>query len=220
MSVRESARTSAFWLLVSAVALFSLAMGGVVTHLMALLTDRGMSVTLAGMVLSAVGFVSMFGRVLSGFILDRVRTKKYVMAGFNVSLAVAICILLTGHYVIALMLFALLWGLATGAETDTLAYLVGAYFGVAQFGKIFGIMFSVFNLGLAAGSLFMGYVFDTRGSYDWGLGWLALSAGAAAVAISQIRQPLIEQRLSSPDGSARVIDAMNKATPNRAAVAE
>jgi predicted MFS family arabinose efflux permease len=220
MSVGQSARTSAFWLLLCGVALFSLAMGGVVTHLMALLTDRGLSVTRAGTVLAAVGGVSMFGRVLSGFIMDRVRVKKYVMSGFNLSLAAAICVLLSGDYFLSLVLFALLWGLATGAETDTLGYLVGAYFGVAQFGKIFGIMFSVFNLGLAAGSLFMGFVFDTRGSYDGGLGWLAMSAAAAALVISQIRQPLIEQRLSPPQESARAVDARNTVTRTETALAE
>jgi hypothetical protein len=35
----------------------------------------------------------------------------------------------------------------------------------------------------------MGFVFDTRGNYDWGLGWLVISATAGALALSQIRHP-------------------------------
>ena len=70
------------------------------------------------------------------------------------------------------LLSAILIGLAAGAEVDLLAYLVGRYFGLKSYGKIYGVMLSAFALGGGLGPVLTGMAYDAEGNYA-----LALYAG-------------------------------------------
>ena len=60
----------------------------------------------------------------------------------------------------------LLVGLAAGAEQDLMAFLVAKYFGLKNYGVIYGVMYSSFALGAGFAPAIVGRVFDSTGSYD------------------------------------------------------
>ncbi|MCB0257298.1 MAG: TonB-dependent receptor, partial [Anaerolineae bacterium] len=60
----------------------------------------------------------------------------------------------------------LLLGFAAGAESDLAAYLAGRYFGMAHYGKIYGMLYMPFGICSAISPLLYAYVRDTAGSYD------------------------------------------------------
>ena len=57
-------------------------------------------------------------------------------------------------------------GFAAGAEADLIAYLAGRYFGMAHYGKIYGMLYLPFGVASAFSSLLYAYVRDVTGSYD------------------------------------------------------
>ena len=73
------------------------------------------------------------------------------------------------------MLAAVLIGFAMGAEMDLLAYLAGRYFGLKNFGQVFGVLFIALMAGTSLGPLLYGHAFEAFGSY---IGVLTACAGA------------------------------------------
>jgi sugar phosphate permease len=82
LSVREALTGSRrFSLLAIPVFLVATAVNGTVVHIVPLLTDRGISVAFATSMLSAVGLASIVGRLLCGYLADRLFAPR-VAAGF------------------------------------------------------------------------------------------------------------------------------------------
>jgi nitrate/nitrite transporter NarK len=69
------------------------------------------------------------------------------------------------------VLCAVLVGMATGAEFDVIAFFISRYLGLKSFGKIYGQIFGVFQLGCGLGPLVMGISYDRTGGYTTAL-WL------------------------------------------------
>ena len=67
------------------------------------------------------------------------------------------------------VLASILLGLTAGAESDLVAYLTGRYFGMAHYGKIYGMLYMPFGIASAISPLAYAYVRDVTGSYDLAL---------------------------------------------------
>jgi hypothetical protein len=91
----EALRSWLFWGLAIAFFLDVIAINGTLTHIVPLLTDRGISRQVATAALSGTGFALIFGRVLSGWCLDRV-WGPYVAIAFFVLPMIGIAILISG----------------------------------------------------------------------------------------------------------------------------
>ena len=70
-TVREGLTSSVFWILVIVLFAQSIAQNGALTHMAALLTDRGVPPSGAVLALSAMGAASLVGRLTTGWLLDR-----------------------------------------------------------------------------------------------------------------------------------------------------
>jgi predicted MFS family arabinose efflux permease len=70
-SVAQAIRSRAFWILVVVLFLCSVGQNGAITHLSALLTDRGVSSGDAAIAVSSMGAASLLGRLVTGWLLDR-----------------------------------------------------------------------------------------------------------------------------------------------------
>jgi MFS transporter, OFA family, oxalate/formate antiporter len=57
-------------------------------------------------------------------------------------------------------------GFAAGAESDLIAFLSARYFGMAHFGKIYGMLYMPFGFMSAISPLIYGTVRKEAGSYD------------------------------------------------------
>ena len=68
---QEGMRSPAFWIIVVVLFVGSISMNGAITHLSALLTDRGITPGDAALCASILGGTSVIGRVVTGWLLDR-----------------------------------------------------------------------------------------------------------------------------------------------------
>ena len=84
----------------------------------------------------------------------------------------------SSHYAI-LWLYAGLMGLGLGGWLPTMSMIVSDNFGLAAYGTIFGVVNIAQSVGVAAGPLLGGYVYDSVGAYHWAfviyLGLFAIS---------------------------------------------
>jgi MFS family permease len=185
MSNREAARTRDYWLVLVSFLLVGVGITSVLSHLVPMLLDRGMSLSSAARCMSTLAVALIFGRILAGFLMDHF-FAPWVTAAFIVfGLAGGVILLALGATGGWAFLAAALVGLATGSEISEIAYIVGRYFGQLSFGQIYGIMFGAFQLGSAVSAPMMGYYFDNVGDYTgalWFVAGLAL-LGALLVAI-------------------------------------
>ena len=171
------------WQLFIIFCLLSFSLYGVLSHLVPMLQDRGMSAGSAALVQSTLGAALVASRVLIGFVMDRFFAPFVAIACFlltTIGLAV-----LAGGAVGPLAFVAVIFiGVSMGAEIDMLAFLTGRYFGVENFGQVYGILFASFVLGTSTGPVVYGMAFDALGSYVWillvSIGLMLLSAGFTA----------------------------------------
>jgi MFS family permease len=174
-SVREGLRSLRFFKLASAVVIFSIAAAALTTNSVPILMTRGFSATKAASVVGLIGIGSIVGRLLGGYLLDRVDANK-VTAISVLAPVVTVTILMAypGSLVCAAMACVIL-GLSIGTELDASAYLASRHFGMRNFGTLFGTIngMVLFVVGLAP--LAANYAYDRTGTYQVVL-WLIIPA--------------------------------------------
>ena len=162
--VSEALRSSLFWGLGIAFFLDVIAINGTLTHIVALLTDRGIAREVAVTALSGTGIALLAGRIMSGWFLDRF-WGPFVAIGFFVTPMVGLALLISHATGAAPFLGAICLGIGIGAEIDLMAFFASRYFGLRNYAKIYGTMFGMFGLGVGFGPTLSGYSFDRFHSY-------------------------------------------------------
>ena len=133
-------------------------------HFVPIVRANGLSAHTAAEVAAGIGFSSIFGRLLGGYLLDRASGP---LVGF-ISCACGVLVapaLLLSHGAGAGLFGACMVGLSAGMEISVLAYLVPRYFGVRHYGLLFAVMNGLVIVGLGIGPFFAGYLFDRSGNY-------------------------------------------------------
>lgn len=186
--VRVALRSRVFWTLVVVVFGGTVAMSGALVHLAALLIDRGVSTSLAAVVVSVLGGASLLGRLTTGWFLDRFPPAR-VSACLLTLAAGGACLLATASSMPAGALAAALIGFGAGGEVDVIPYLLARYFGRAAQSTLYGLTWSAWGLGGALAPAAMGRAFDTTGSYAVALFAVGAITFVAALLILTLPAP-------------------------------
>lgn len=166
LTLGEAVRGYRFWLIWLSVLCVAFAYGGVFVHLAQMLVGHGFTLTAAAAVVSTQGLAILAGRVGTGFLLDRFWAPLVTLP--LLSAPAISCWLLAGDGLTTALAVtsAVILGLATGAETDLVAFLAGRYFGMANYGRIYGMLYVPFGLASSVSPAVYGWVRDTTGNYD------------------------------------------------------
>jgi len=176
----EALKTSRFWMLAFSFFIVAGTTGGVISHLVPMLADRGVSAQTATAMVGVAGAALIAGRLLSGFLVDHIHAP-YVAAIFFFTPLVGMVVLASTLRAGAASIGAVLVGLGVGAEVDLIAFLASRYLGMRSFGEICGYFFSIFMLGAGLGPFAMGISYDRTGSYK-----LMLVCFACALALASL----------------------------------
>jgi MFS family permease len=165
LTLHEAVRTLAFWKIGLGFFFVASVVSGVIINLVPLLIDRGLRPAAAASVASVLGLAVMFGRLGTGYLLDRFSAP--LVAVVLIALAAGGCVLLTLPDLPAWMLSlaAIFVGLCSAAEADLVSYLTGRFLGVRAYGRIFGWQLSMYFGGAATGPLAAGFAYDHFHSY-------------------------------------------------------
>ena len=164
MRVSEAMRTVTFWQLCGVFFCVAACGNGTIAHVAPLLTDRGVSGRSAALAASLFGAASIVGRVVNGYLVDRFFAPRVAAVLFG-GAAAGVAILWSGISGKPVFLAAALLGLAIGAESDVMPFLVSRYFGMRSMAELYGCIFGSYTLGNATGRYLFGTGFDATGSY-------------------------------------------------------
>jgi len=165
-TLRQAIVTRAFWLIAFGHGFTSMIIIAIMAHLAPLLTlDRGYSVPMAGLVVTAYTAVSMVFQLIGGYMGDRV-PKRVALFFFSSIQASAIFILIFAPNIAYVFLFAVVFGMGFGGRNPLTTSIRGDYFGRSSFGKIMGMTQLPMNVLLLISPIFAGYMRDTLGNYD------------------------------------------------------
>ncbi|WP_405240751.1 MFS transporter [Lentisalinibacter orientalis] len=166
VSLSVAMRDYRFWLIWMSVVLIAGTFGGAFVNMVPILADRGFPATTAAVVITALGFGVLTGRIVTGLLLDRF-WAGFVAFPLLCLPALSSLILLHDSVTLSLAVLAgFLLGLAAGAESDLIAYVTGRYFGMRHYGKIYGMLYMPFGIFSGVSPLIYAAVRDTTGSYD------------------------------------------------------
>ena len=173
------------------------AVGGANQHLKLFLSlDRGYSQADAAGIISLVLAVSIAGRLLMGWLADRV-PRKNVMLLIYLLVAGSIPLLVAGGSRTTMYVFAIVFGLGLGGEYMIIPLMAGELFGVQVLGRVMGIVLTADGVAEATAPMLVGYLRDRSGSYDAGFITLIVAAIVGAIAIATLpgrrRQPIVHQ---------------------------
>jgi MFS family permease len=190
-SVRDGLGSRVFWILVVVLFVSSIAQNGAITHLSALLTDRGVTASGGAVALSAMGGASLLGRLVTGWLLDRFAVGR--VSFVLLTIAALGAFVLSGANSLALgVLAAVLIGFGMGGEADVTPYLLSRYFGLRSFTTLYGLTWTAYAIAGAIGPMIMGKAFDATGSYEGLL--VALAISTFAVGALMLLMPAYEPR--------------------------
>jgi MFS family permease len=158
-------RSYIFWLIALPVMLGAFSMNAVIAHLSALLTDHSIGASGAVLALSMLGVSGIVGRLITGYLLDRL-FAPFVSLGVLFISGVGIVTIAYATSTAGGILGAFLMGFGAGSEADVVPYLIAKYFGRARFSTLYGLSWTAYAVGGATGPVMLGHAFDKAGSYQ------------------------------------------------------
>lgn len=180
MTWQQGLRSFAFWIITAILFVSSISMNGAITHLSALLTDRGLTAGNAALCASILGGSSLLGRIVAGWLLDRFFGPRVALV-INIVTALGIFLLARATSFPAGCLAAALIGVGAGGEAAITPYLLTRYFGLRAFSTLYGLTWTFYAAAGAIGPVILGRAYDATGSYASLLTLLAVALGLAAV---------------------------------------
>jgi MFS family permease len=162
VSLAQALRSRTFWILAIVVLSVSMVVNGSLVHTVPLLIDRGFSPARAAGMLGAAGLSTIAGRLLTGYLLDRI-FAPYVAAAVFLLAAGGLALLANP---VAPLLGVVGLGFTAGTEVNLIGYMVSRYFGLRRFGQLYGYLFGAFTIGSGLGPLLLGIAYGRSHSYD------------------------------------------------------
>jgi MFS family permease len=170
---------------------------GPIFHMVSHAIDQGVAKMTAAGILGISGFTSIFGRIGTGMIADRVGTKGTLIAALILQ-AGTIVLYPLAQGAGQLTALGLAFGVGYGGAMPLYAVIAREYFGERILGTAYGSIVFISCIGMGLGSYAGGIIHDALGSYLWlFLGSFAIGAAAAILAVT-LRAPPQQRSAVSP----------------------
>jgi MFS family permease len=190
MGVKEALRTWTFWKIAVGFFLVAGPLAAILVNMVPLLIDHGMKPLEAARLAGLLGIAVVVGRVGVGWLVDRL--PPLVVTCTLLAVAAVGCSLLTIEGAsLGLTTFCVIAiGCAVGAEIDMVAYFSSRYFGMKEYGKIYGWQTTSFYLAAAVGQRVVGMTYDHFHGYLQVLVGSAIAIVLGATIVGSLgRQP-------------------------------
>ena len=186
-----------FWLISAAVLCFSLAVSGTNLHAVPYLIGIGYAPARAAVVLSLVLAFGAAGKLLIGWIADKIGPRTALSATlFGMALGIG---LLTGAgHRLPLIGFVVIFGLTVGAPLALIPLVAAESLGLKRFGTLYGMVGIFHTAGAAIGPVVAGRIFDLKGSYSPAFELFGVLLLIGSVAILGCAPMPAEESVSTP----------------------
>ena len=168
-TLREALATRSFWLLLFCSAIPSAILTAMTFHHVSIMSQLGLSVELAAMILSFKALLRLPMMFLAGYVVDRVNPRLLMVASQSV-LLIGISILYFANGVATAMAYGVVIGMMMGFHVVVSGVIWPHYYGRRSLASIRGVTMMVSVIGSALGPLPFGIAFDIFGGYQEVLG--------------------------------------------------
>jgi MFS family permease len=188
---KEALLTRQFWLVSLIYVCFGAIQLTVMVHIVPFATGAGVSDIKAAVILSIIGGASLTGRIVMGFVTDRLRVKPSMILCLAI-MTIALVWLQFSAGIWQLYLFALVFGFGYGGLSCLQSLIAAELYGLLSLGVITAIFSFSFDLGGAVGPVLAGYIFDLSRSYYWAF-LICLALVAAALIMGLTLKPPVKR---------------------------
>jgi OFA family oxalate/formate antiporter-like MFS transporter len=189
LSLRDAARTRAFWLLLAIIIFWSICLQMVMINIVYhAIKGLGILEGVAATFLSVIGISSIIGRLAMGAVSDRLGGKRTLVICLVLQ-ALAMFWLLRATDIWMLYLFAAVFGFAYGGCVPQLPVIAGEIFELKSIGAIVGVQMLGVAIGGAIGPVLGGYVFAVTQSYHFAFMVGGICTIVALILLAFIRAP-------------------------------
>ena len=187
-TARQAMATPVFWILAIAHLSSTVSIVTLSIHLVPKLTDMGMTLTGAGLVVLVQTAVALPSQLVAGLVADRL-PKQLVLLAFLLLQSSSMVVIAMAESVNMAYVFAIMYGIGFGGRVPLMTSIRGEYFGRKAFATIMGLSMFPNNIAMIAAPLFAGYMFDSTGSYLIPFMAFAVLNYAGAFLILFVRRP-------------------------------
>jgi MFS family permease len=160
----EALRTRSFWMIVLANFCFAFTATGSVIHLVAYLEGVGYKTSAAALVMSLVFAFAALGKVVMGFLADRLTARVALVLCFATQ-AAGLSIVFGAARIGIILAFVPIYGMSIAAPLMLLPLLTAESLGIKRYGLLSGLAGVAQTFGAMIGPLVAGRIFDLTTSY-------------------------------------------------------
>jgi MFS family permease len=163
-TIRQAARTRAFWMTLAGVMVGSFSVTGYFAHAVPIMESHGISRAVASAAWATFFFTGIAAKFVWGFVIERVSVRYSLMICLLAE-AAGIALLLVAQTPAAVFAWAVCNGLGHGPFLQLLAMVWADYFGRRSLGAIFGTVQPFIVVAGSLGPWAAGALFDWQGDY-------------------------------------------------------
>ena len=175
-----------FWLIALVMSLLFSAYTGVLSNLVPLALNKGLSAEQGAFLISILAVAGIAGKIGFGTIADRVDLRLGYAASI-VCVIIALLLFATTSSFSTFMLASGFMGFATGGMLPVWGAILAILFGAANYGRVMGMMSPVIMPLTLVGAPLAGYIFDVTGGYATAFVLFAGGLVLALIALPFIR---------------------------------
>lgn len=164
--LKQAVRGYRFWVLFLSIALVAFAYAGAHIHMAQIVQLHGFTAATAATVMGVVAIGILAGRLIVGMLFDRFWAPGVAFPALLLPALACFLLMGTDTSLPMVMVGGFLLGFAAGTESDVIAFLAARYFGMAHYGRIYGVLYMPFGIFSALSPMAYGAVRDATGSYD------------------------------------------------------
>ncbi len=175
LTLREARQQRYFWGLCFAYVFLMMAQVGGITHQYGL-ASVFLTESQTALVVAIIPIASIIGRLVGGWIIDRVSIRAFAISMMLIQL-ISLIVLATGQGVIALCVGLALFGTSVGNILMLQPLLIADAFGVREYAKIFSLSNLMSSWGTAVGPWIVGAIYNAA-QQNYGTAYFAIAIAA------------------------------------------
>jgi MFS family permease len=207
LSIREAAKTAAFWILMFSGAAIGLSFYAFAAHIVSYATDVGLSAETAALILTVSSVGGALGTLLAWVVAGKMGHKwsLFLLTLLN---GVAMFLFIPAGSMWAFYLLGVLLGFAFSGAVPVRMAIIPPLFGTRAVGSIIGFASLSFSVGAIAGPFLAGYIYDSTGSYHLAFFIIGifLTVGGASLYFLRSPKPLVAAHGAQDARAARAAD--------------
>lgn len=198
IKARDALRMPVFWRIGLAYGLQMGALHALLVHIMPHLDSLGIERSVASVFVMSIPLVSIFFRLPFGWLADTIPTRHAMsLAAALAGLGVLLFALVGEGSTVAIWAAVLVFAMALAGPAPIRAPLVRDYFGIKNYGTLYGLI-AMFNMaGQLVFPVMAGWTFDTFGSYKPIFIIYAVGSFAAALMMALLTKPAQEPAIEA-----------------------